>query len=143
MRITNYSEAQWAHSELLATLGASKHTIKPLPRHFGTELKAERHVWGRQLARSEMTGHLQNSVRHLKRGTSGAGEIIATLGDDITKIGDGAAPVIVGDVRAHAAHAAAELRAAMRAARPGPRAIIAAGVLSGIAALAWNALQQR
>jgi hypothetical protein len=136
--LTNMREARAARSSLNGFLDATKPVTKPPNGMFRSEAKAEARVWGRQFARNEGAGHLDNAIRHLDNGTAGSwtASTIATLRQDRAVIGDGIAPTLVGDIRAHVGDAVSQLDSAIQAKQPGPLRLAGFGLaIAGVAAL--------
>jgi hypothetical protein len=142
--ITNLREARAARTSLNTFLDATKPVTKAPNAMFNAQVKAEAHVWARQYARSEGGGFLDNAISHLELGTTGSWTEakVRTLRADRVAIGDGSAPTLVGDVRAHVIDAVTELDRAIQVKSPGPLRLAgygaAATVLMGIGLLAWK-----
>jgi hypothetical protein len=142
--LTNLREARAAHSSLQQFLEATRPVTKAPNAMFKAQVKAEAHVWARQYARSEGGGFLDNAIAHLEHGTNGpwTEAKLATLRADRLTIGDGLAPTLVGDVRAHVLDAVTELDAAIQAKSPGPMRLagygLAAAAVVTLGGFAWH-----
>lgn len=135
--LTDLGEARAARTSMLAFIAATKPVTKAPNGEFATEARATAHVWGRQYARNHGAGHLDNAISHLARGTAGSwtDETLALLRADRAAIGDGIAPKLVGDVRAHVADAAASLDGRIQQVRPGVGRLALIGAAIGAATL--------
>ena len=135
MAIRNMGHARAVRRNLNAFLSDTKPVMKEPHDVFRTERKAEVHVYRRQLARNVGGGQLDNAIRHWKKAIAGADDVLEQLVRDRTFIGDGKAPKLIGDVRAHVTDAVDELDKLIQERRPGAGRLAAAGAAIGAAAL--------